>query len=248
MASDLVWRIKMGLWKHAPGLGGARGCSQGGQGCWGSCRAPGGAQTGRWGPQRVRGTPVPMEHELHGGAEGIRTRQLPEFLLWRAPSLSQLIQHSSSAACGAIGAVQHPDNPVLQRALHVSARAPHHVWPPCPASCAWSWHRAHPSAGPSSVPPAHDLVAPLRLAPVGAPLTLWIPRVPQRSGGHAQHLLAPHKAQRVGAGEGMGTGCAIRQDPGYFRALRAAPAERGELGASAATSELSGVTGLVVGR
>lgn len=69
MASDSIRRIKMGLWKRAPGLGGARGCSQGGQGCWGSCRAAGGAQTGRWGLQRVRGTLVPMEHEgLKGSA------------------------------------------------------------------------------------------------------------------------------------------------------------------------------------
>lgn len=61
-------------------------------------RAAGGPHTVRWGPQRVRGTLVPMEHELHGGAEGIRTLQLTEFLLRRAPSLSQLIQHGSSAA------------------------------------------------------------------------------------------------------------------------------------------------------
>lgn len=157
-------------------------------------RAAGGPHTVRWGPQRVRGTLVPMEHELHGGAEGIRTRQLTEFLLRRAPSLSQLIQHGSSAACGAIGAVQHPDNPVLQRALHVSARAPHHVWPPCPAPCARSGHRAHPIAGPSYVPPAHGLVAPLCWAPVGAPLT-----PPSFSMGRKSAV----KAQRWGLGDSL---------------------------------------------
>lgn len=46
LASDSVWRIKMGLWKCAPRLGRARGCSQGEQGCWGSSHSEVGTTEG----------------------------------------------------------------------------------------------------------------------------------------------------------------------------------------------------------